>query len=67
MRLAVRFISISADCAPAGEKDRGRWIWRDLRGLGSVEPGQCGVEGGVRPATQTGSKDGGGGAEKAAG
>ena len=43
-----------------GEEDRRRWFRGDLRGFGPADPGQCGAEGGVSPATQTGSEDGGG-------
>lgn len=49
------------------EEDRGRRLWRDLRGLGPADSGECGVEGGVSSAAQAGAEDGGGGAEEASG
>lgn len=50
-----------------GEEDRGRWVWGDLRGARSADAGQCGAEGGISPAAQTGAEDGGRCPEKAAG
>lgn len=49
------------------EEDRRRRVRGDLRGFGSVEPGHCCLEGGVRSAAQTGAEDGGGCAEEAPG
>lgn len=50
-----------------GEKDRGRRVWGDLRGAGLADADQCGAEGGVGPAAQTGAQDGGRRAQEAPG
>lgn len=60
--------SLQTSCSPwcfAGEEDWGRRVWGDLRGSGSAEPNQRGLEGGVCSAAQAGLEDGGGRAQKA--
>lgn len=49
------------------EEDRRRRLRRNLRGVGSADSGECGVEGGVSAAAKAGVEDGGGGAEEASG
>lgn len=49
------------------EEDWWGRFWGDLRGLGPADSGECGVEGRVGTATQTGSEDGGRSPQEVAG
>lgn len=64
--LLCKVLSETLLLAP-GEEDWRRWVWGDLRGDGPADPGQCGAEGGVGPAAQTGAEDGGRRAQEAPG
>lgn len=57
---------VPAVCCVA-EEDWWWRVWRDLRGFGSADEGECGSESGISSAAQTGAQDGGCGAEETAG
>lgn len=59
-------INITSSSFSAEENWRGRF-WGDLRGLRLADTGECGVEGGVGTAAQTGPEDGGGRPKETAG
>lgn len=51
----------------SAQEDWGRWFWGNLRGTGFADPGKCGTEGGVGPATQASAEDGSGCSEETPG